>query len=38
MSVKLHDKVHPQILKIQDANKCNAKIQTLDRLGFNSIR
>jgi hypothetical protein len=38
MGVKLHNKIHPQILKIQDANKYNAKIQALDRLGFNSIR
>ena len=36
--VKLHDKVHPQELKIQGVNKCDAKIQTLERLGFNPIR
>jgi hypothetical protein len=35
--VKLHDKVHPQVLKIQGV-KCDAKIQILERLGFNSIR
>jgi hypothetical protein len=33
MGVKLHYKVHPRVLKIQDTRcKCNAKIQTLERL------
>jgi hypothetical protein len=36
--VKLHDKVHSQVLKIQGVHKCDAKIQTLKRLRFNSIR
>jgi len=27
-SVKLHDKVHSQVLKIQGVNKYDAKIQT----------
>jgi hypothetical protein len=32
MGVKLHDKAYLQVLKIQSANKCDAKIQTLERL------
>jgi hypothetical protein len=36
--VKLHDKVHSQVLKIQCVNKRGAKIQTLEWLGFNPIR
>jgi hypothetical protein len=36
--VKLHNKVHPHVLKIQDVNKCDAKIQTLERLRFNPVR
>ena len=38
MGVKLHDKVHPQVLKIQGVNKCDAKIQTLEWLEFNPMR
>ena len=38
VGVKLQDKVHPQVLRIQGVNKCDAKIQTLERLGFNPIR
>ena len=38
VGVKLHDKVHPQVLKIQGINKYDAKIQTLERLRFNPIR
>ena len=36
--VKLYDKVHPHVLKIQGVNKCDAKIQTLEQLRFNLIR
>jgi hypothetical protein len=36
--VKFHDKVHSQVLKIQGVNKCDVKVQTLERLGFNPIR
>jgi hypothetical protein len=36
--VKLHNNVHPQVLKIQYVNKCDANIQTLELLGFNPIR
>ena len=38
MGVKLHNIMHPRVLKIQGANKCNTKIQTLEWLGFNPIR
>jgi hypothetical protein len=34
--VKLYDKVHPRVLKIQGVNKCDAKIQTLERLHLQS--
>ena len=36
--VKLYDKVHPQVLKIQGVNQFDVKIQTLERLEFNPIR
>jgi hypothetical protein len=36
--VKLHNKVHHQVLKIQSVNKYDAKIQILEWLEFNPIR
>jgi hypothetical protein len=27
--VKLHDKVHPQVLKIQGVNKCHSDFRTV---------